>query len=107
MHVLGADDNEGPETVQFPPISVGVEVEVVASSLGIVVGMSNATFIAQYLELHVGAAASPLSKGEIWDRPRMSLESPPRAVAALIKVAHDQDALKARWREREGPSIPC
>ena len=99
MHVLGADDNDGPETVQFPPLSVGVEVETVASCLGIAVCMSHATFIAQCLELLVGAAAAPLSIGEIWDRPRMSLE--------LIKVAHDQDALKARWREREGPFIPC
>ena len=37
MHVLGADDNEGPETVQPPPLAVGVEVETVASSLGIAV----------------------------------------------------------------------
>ena len=40
MHVLDADDDEGPETVQSPPLSVGVEVETVASRFGIVVGMS-------------------------------------------------------------------
>ena len=66
MHVLGADDNEGPETVQFPPLSLGVKVESVASGLVIVVCMSHSTFIAQCLELCVGAAAAPLSKDEVW-----------------------------------------
>ena len=77
MHVLSADNNNGPETVQFPLLSIGVEVEHIASGLGIVVCVSNATFITQCLELHAGATAAPLSKGEV------------RAVAAAIKVAHD------------------
>ena len=33
------------------------------------------------------------------------IELSPRAVAAAIKVAHDQYALKAGWRKSEGPLI--
>ena len=53
-----------------------------AARLGIVVPVSDAAVAAQRPELHVGAAAGPLSEGEV------------RAAFAGTEVAHDQDALK-------------
>ena len=83
MNGLGADDNDRPEAVLLPAVAVWVEVERVAPRLGVVVPVSYATFAPQDFKLGVRIAASPLSEGEI------------RPVAAAIKVARDQDALKS------------
>ena len=78
----GVDDNDRPEAVLFPPIAAGAEVELVASRLGLVTGVSDAAVSPQCLERHAAAAADPLSEGEV------------RAVAVACEVGCDQDALK-------------
>ena len=82
MNGLGADDNDRPEAVLLPAVAIWAEVERVAPRLGIIIPVSDAAVTPEDFKLGVRVAANPLSEGEI------------RAVAAAIKLAHDQDALK-------------
>ena len=81
-NTTNSTDEPLPEAILSPAVAAGAEVELVAARLGIVVPVSDAAVAAQRPELHVGAAAGPLSEGEV------------RAAFAGTEVAHDQDALK-------------
>ena len=46
MHGPCVDDNDGPEAILLPAIALGVEVELVAARLGIVIRVSDAAVAA-------------------------------------------------------------